>query len=144
MMGPRILVYMHSCTKKHHIWFAYISSPAKNQSDLTYHQWFSKKFKTDPAQHRFSVQTEIPKTYTFLTYLPPNKILTLKNKINVHVVDFVNRIKSDDMAHNQLPHQGLQCFPSSPCILNMIKLGQNVIEILNLAHINFVICSSAL
>ena len=38
-------------------------------------------------------------------------------------VKLANSVDSDEVAHNEPPHQNLLCLPSSLRILNMIKLG---------------------
>ena len=39
---------------------------------------------------------------------------------NRKIVEFVNRVDPDEVAHNEPPHLDLHCLPSSLEILNMI------------------------
>ena len=63
----------------------------------------------------FSVEgsnQEVTKNVSFFLstlYVPENKI-----------TEFANSVALDDKAHNELPHLGLYCLPSSLGFLNMI------------------------
>ena len=42
-------------------------------------------------------------------------------------VEFTNSVDPDEAAHNELPHLGLHCLPSSFCTQNMTKLGMKLL-----------------